>query len=709
MEDMPLGMLTRLRNRLQRDQATAADGPFALYSRARPEQEDLTEEESYTRPELAELLSAKLAVIPVGEIRAQVGEKPLILVINRSIFTLDVEEGKLVIRRPPGGAAGALFDALRGEGGGVVVSTATTNLERSIAQSGLLVSPGDNIWVHYLYVPEPTFDLFYNEFANPALWLMQHEMGDAILARPQARDWLRHPRDWISYHLPGVKMAAIHRIIFTSGLDRAYVEGYQRVNYQYAEAIMSAYGELPDARIMIHDYHFYLLPQYLRELGSTALLDHFIHIPWMSPHYFQRVMPEALRRSLVSSLLQNDILGFQVQRYCQDFMTAARALLGAEVDFENGTITYQGHTALVQPYPISVDVGQLRRTALAGEEGLTTLEYVQGLRRKIGQKLLIVRVERLDLSKGILEGFQALDLVLSRAPALRDQVHLLALLQLSRMDVPEYRNLLDQARDLIRELNARWTSGAAWDGIIETESDRDAYRRDLAEPAARAWPLIIADFTEKPYPEVVGAQIAADVGLINPLADGMNLVAKEFAVNNKPSFIREFNQRLRRNGFLAAGALPGVIVGSNRMGAFYELRDGLLAVDPRSPNETADALLRALRMQSEARGLAAKGRLSDRLPTPLRNLVQQRLPPEVLADRAAEQVSRNTITDWMDKILLDMELALDPDWQRVVSERGISQARGAIERGLTLADAFPSVVARKLADSQGATPANRRR
>jgi hypothetical protein len=306
---------------------------------------------------------------------------------------------------------------------------------------------------------------------------------------------------------------------------------------------------------------------------------------------------------------------------------------------------------------------------------------------------LIARADRVDLSKGIIEGLEALDLLLTRNPTLRGQVQMLAMLQRSRLNVPEYRNLFERIQSLVRDLNAKWSPGVAWDGIIETAPERAAYLGDLEDPTLREWPLVVADFFDKPYTEVVGAQIAADIGLVNPLADGMNLVAKEFAVNNKPSFIRDFNQRLRKAGGGAAGVIPAVIIGSKRMGAFSELKGGLLAVDPRSIAETADVMLQAIRMQAVARGLGflERRRLIIRLLMPLKRVFRRSTRAEVLADHAAEQVSRNTITDWMDKLVLDIELVRDPFWQQAVRAHGIRQARGTIERGQTFAAAFPEL------------------
>ena len=130
------------------------------------------------------------------------------------------------------------------------------------------------------------------------------------------------------------------------------------------------------------------------------------------------------------------------------------------------------------------------------------------------------------------------------------------------------------------------------------------------------------------------------------------------------------------------------------MGAYSELKGGLLAVDPRSIAETASVLLEAVKMQAAARGLSflERRRLARRLLFPLKWAFDSSSPGEVLADHAAEQVSKNTINDWMDKLTLDMELVKDPLWQQAAQVHGIRQARGAIERGQTLAAAFPDLL-----------------
>jgi hypothetical protein len=162
--------------------------------------QEAPDQQGLTPTALAELLKDRLEIAAPGDVLTRLGDSPTILVINRSILMLDRTDEGLVAERPPGGAASASYDALVSAGGGIVVSTATTELERKIARSGVLVSPGQNIWIHYLHVSQETFSLFYNEFANPALWLIQHEMGDKILARPSPRDWLRHPQTWLGHY-----------------------------------------------------------------------------------------------------------------------------------------------------------------------------------------------------------------------------------------------------------------------------------------------------------------------------------------------------------------------------------------------------------------------------------------------------------------------------------------------------------------------------
>jgi hypothetical protein len=164
----------------------------------------------------------------------------------------------------------------------------------------------------------------------------------------------------------------------------------------------------------------------------------------------------------------------------------------------------------------------------------------------------------------------------------------------------------------------------------------DFLARLEASDSTWQWPVIIADLADKPYSQVIGAQIAADIGLVNSLADGMNLVAKEFVARNYPPFLRgEFSQSLQgRFGHSAVSVSPGILVGSRLMGAYAELGDGMLPIDPKSVADTARGLYEAYAMKERAR-------------------LDSDFEPAVdsLAYRAGELVSGNPQRDWLKKLL----------------------------------------------------------
>ncbi|MDP3704066.1 MAG: trehalose-6-phosphate synthase, partial [Candidatus Omnitrophota bacterium] len=644
--------------------------------------------------ELLARIQEQLEVADLASVKARLGEDPLVFVINRSIITLDVTPAGVDLKRPPGGAAASVYDALRRSGGGLVIATALTPAERLLAQRSLFISPAtaaqpeQNIWVKYVAIDDDVYHKFYNQFANPALWLIQHQMAERLVRRPGWRDVLRRPLSWLAYYFPWAPTRYLGDVIFTQATLQAYKDGYQHVNRQYAEAVMAAVGELPGAKIMIQDYHFYFLPHYLREAGSEALLDHFIHIPWPSPRYLQLMMPEPILRELLEALLANDVLGFQIPSYAYAFMGAAKQILGADVDYRNGLVTYRRHTTLVRDYPISVDVGNLRVIAI--QEG--TMDYVQRLRRKLGDHVLIYRADRVDLSKGIPEGIDALDRLLTEHPNVRGRVTMLAHLQPSRTDVPQYEELMDEVQEKVIALNAQWTPEADWNGLIQTAEDHADYLKDLEQPQqSRRWPLMVVDLSDTPYAEVVGAQVAAEIGLVNALADGMNLVAKEFAANNKPDFLDDYNRRLKRRFDSEAVTVdPGVLVGSTRMGAYPELKEGLIPVNPASVESTADGLYRAYQLHQRERVLLPlQGLTRLRAALTQGGLRSRAATARMLAERAGGQVAEHTLVSWMNSILRDVELVRDPLWVVAVRRFGLLRARGYAEHGRPLSEVLP--------------------
>jgi trehalose 6-phosphate synthase len=401
--------------------------------------------------------------------------------------------------------------------------------------------------LHFVLTEKESYDLFYMTVSNPLLWFLQHYMWDVV----------RVPT-------------------FSSELWSAW-RGYQQVNQAYAEAIATqvrAGGNR--AIVMLQDYHFYLCPGALAPLlPEGCLLSQFIHVPWPGPDYWM-ILPPSIRQEILASLCCNHILGFHTKRFALSFLRTCESLLpGAEVDYSAKTVTHGEKTLLVRTYPISIDVISLRRVARA--KG-TAREGEHLVRPSVQQT--IVRVDRIDPSKNIVRGFEALDVLLERYPEHLGEVRMLALLVPSRLRIDEYQEYLDEVIVAGQHLSLKY-------------GDREW------EP--------VQLFVGEDYARAVSAMQLYDVLLVNPIIDGMNLVAKEGPI---------VNQR------------DGVLVISEGAGASEELGEAALVISPYDVVQTAEALHQALVMSAAER--------KDRAAT-LRSIVES-----------------YTVGDWLYEQLVDL-------------------------------------------------------
>jgi trehalose 6-phosphate synthase len=299
-------------------------------------------------------------------------------------------------------------------------------------------------------------------------------------------------------------------------------------------------------------------------VGERVIIQHFLHIPWPGPDAW-RVLPQVMRRELLDAMLHANRIGFQTERDTRRFLqTCAYNLPETRVITPWRKLAYKGHEIEAVPYPISIDVEEL-------EQRLGTPEVQEALERlQVGyqDQRMILRVDRVEPSKNILRGLIAYRNLLRRYPEYHGKVVMLALLVPSRTEVVEYKTYLRDIMALVGELNA-------------TLGDSDW------EPVH----VILGDN----YNRAVAAFSMYDVLLVNPLADGMNLVAKEGAV-------------LNRNN--------GVLILSDEAGAAEELGDYALLVSPYDVSSTVQAIHHALSMpleerQARAEGLAAHVRQND--------------------------------------------------------------------------------------------------
>ena len=429
---------------------------------------------------------------------AQVRRK-LIVVSNRGPVTV-ARDG--TVRRSSGGLATALRSLLQHHDV-TWIASATTEGERAFAGE---TRQHDTYRLHLLAHDPQAYDWYYNVVANPMLWFVQHSL-------------------WELAYTPKVD-AAFHR---------AWRDGYALVNEGFAKAVLAELEREPDAAVFFHDYHLYLAPRLVRQGSPDATLMHFVHVPWPQPDYWS-VLPRAARCAIHDGLIANDVIGFHTERWRRNFVYSTRELLGEDV-------TQKTVTA-----PISVDPAEFDE--LAQSEAVLAAEREIVSRRP---ELLIVRVDRTDPSKNIVRGFRAFELLLDAQPDLHRRVGMLALLDPSRQDIPEYAEYLAAIAREARRVNDRFQQNG-WTPID----------------------LQIAD----DFPKSVAAYKQFDVLLVNAIFDGMNLVAKEAPLINERD---------------------GVVVLSENAGAQAELGEWALTVNPFDVEGQAEALGAALALPAEER------------------------------------------------------------------------------------------------------------
>ncbi len=453
----------------------------------------------------------------------------VIIASNRGPLTFSrTEDGNPAAARGTGGLVTALTGAL--SGGGVWVSSAMSDEDRAFAQEhphGYLETTADGAEyrVRSLSFSPDEFDGYYNYVSNGILWFVHHYLWDTVSAP-----------------------------VWRADTQIAW-ERYVAVNAAFAAALAEE-AERADGTpaFLIQDYHLSLVPAFLRDLLPDALISHFSHTPMAGPTYI-RILPTQVRRALLRGLLGADVLGFHSEAWAQNFLGSARAIPETRVDFGRSRILMGGREILVKEHPMSIEVAPMRELANAPHVA-ERREEIEALR---GDGVLILRVDRMELTKNILRGFLAFEAFLQRYQEWMGRARFLSLLSPSRTDLPEYRsyteNCLAEAERINLELGtASWTP-------IET-----VYRED--------------------YDGAVAAYTAYDVLMVNPVIDGLNLVSMEGPVVN------------RRHG---------VLILSRNAGSYSRLRKYALGVNPYDIDEQAEAFHRALTMPEDEKTRRARG------------------------------------------------------------------------------------------------------
>jgi trehalose 6-phosphate synthase len=450
-------------------------------------------------------------------------ESPLVVASNRGpVGYARADDGTLIGERGSGGLVTALAGILF-ESDATWVSVAMTDGDREVAAGGGSIPVDPTGHAAFVEIDPEPYDGYYNGIANRVLWLLHHYLFD-LAYLPAWDAETRHI--WNDYR-------QVNRAI----ADRLAQEGDRSPVY------------------LVQDYQLALVPAMLRERRPGARIAHFTHTPFAGPTYV-RLLPGAMREELLRGMLGADVLGFQADRWAENFLLCVRETLsGVKVDVRRRRVDIDGRTVLVRSYPIALDPGPLRRTAASQE--------VKDLRAELadwrGDAKLLLRVDRLELSKNIVRGFRAYDAFLTDNPEQRGRVKFLSLLPRSRTEIPEYQTYTERTFEAAEDLNRRHGS-AEWTPLeIRTEED---------------------------YVGAVAAYGLYDAMLVNPIFDGMNLVAMEGPLVN------------RRHGALIL---------SVNAGAYGRLGRHALAVNPFDVSETAEAIGTALALPEPERVRRARG------------------------------------------------------------------------------------------------------
>jgi trehalose 6-phosphate synthase len=456
-------------------------------------------------------------------------------------------DGSLTGRRGGGGMIAGVTDGLAALGPGssaTWICAALSDADRVVARLGgeeLDEGLRAGIPVRMLDIPPGIFGRAYNNVANSTLWFLLHQLFDTP-SQPQFGAGFR--RDWESY--------VAYNEMFADALAEEARAGTEETG-----------GDRPASRglrILVQDYHLCLVPRLLRDrLGDAARgagVGYFCHTPWAPPDYY-RMLPADTARALLDGILGADRAGFHAGRWATAFMDCCAALLGADVVRADvvraggpaGRVTYRGHVTEVAVHPLGVDASALRERARAGD----VQAHAGILRQAAGGRKLIVRVDRTELSKNIVRGLAAYRELLATRPQWRGRVVHLAFAYPSRSDLAEYRAYTERVRQLALEITGEFGTPDWNPLILEVKDD---------------------------YPRSLAACALADVLLVNPIRDGMNLVAQEGPV-------------LSERGC--------ALVLSREAGAAATLAGDALLINPYDITETAEALHQALAMPEDER------------------------------------------------------------------------------------------------------------
>jgi trehalose 6-phosphate synthase len=453
------------------------------------------------------------------------GGPELVIVSNRGPLSFALDENQqLVARRGAGGLVSSLSPLVAGTDT-IWIAAAMGEHDRAAAERGLMDVEGFRL--KSLALDPGRYRMAYDVVSNATLWFLYHGLFDLA----------RRPR-----------------------LDRRWLEAwnaYETVNQAFADAVVET---APDgATVLVQDYHLALVGAGLARRRPDLRAVHFTHTPFCDPSGIQ-ILPSAVAEELLAGMAAHVSCGFHSPRWVQAFEACCAEVLG--------------HVPPTFVAPLGPDAEDLERVVSSEE----TTRWDEWLTARLGDRQMILRVDRVELSKNLLRGFLAFDELLEVHPELRERVTFVALVYASRQGLPEYLAYRTEVEHLATQVNQRW--------------------------ATPGWTPVVLDVSDN-YPRSVAALRRYDVLLVNPLRDGLNLVAKEGPLVNTND---------------------GLLVLSREAGAWAELSGTALEVNPFDVAGTAEVLASALTMPGPERAERAAA---------IRRVAGQRTPRDWLDDQLA--------------------------------------------------------------------------
>jgi trehalose 6-phosphate synthase/phosphatase len=459
------------------------------------------------------------------KVRRDRSKDRLIVVSNRLPLVLNQrEDGSWEAKPSSGGLVSALVPVLQRRGGVWIGWPGTTDANAYQVQPALeQVSSDYGCTFHPVMLSEEDMKGFYFGFSNEVIWPLFHDL-------------------------------------FTNcNFNPSYWQSYREVNRRFANAVADVTE--PGDFVWVHDYHLMSLAADMRELGLNVKTGFFLHTPFPPLEIFLKL---PWRFDILRGLLEFDTLGFQTLRDRRNFLYCVRTLFNATVEGTGSVVRLRVRGSLgdgpaldapreisVGAFPIGIDYHKVADTAATEP----VKRRADELRADLKDRKIILGVDRLDYTKGLLNRLDAFRHALRRDPELRGKINLVQHVVPSRKEIPDYRQLRLDMEGLIGEINGEFTRSG--------------------------WVPIHYMFHSLSFEELLAYYRAADIALVTSLKDGMNLVAKEYCAAHTDD--------------------DGVLILSEFAGAATQLQKGALLVNPHDIDQTADRICQAYRMSGEER------------------------------------------------------------------------------------------------------------